>query len=303
LNTIERLTLFLYLLMRDALPTGEVARLVKEAEWVPPHKDCNCGECVDRPNVYTAKGLETYARDLAKRVVVQEETAEAVLDQLGSPTSPCAHVRLRPRCVSCFNRRLHDAEEKVRSVLNGNPIAYGYITNAELKGEYGRMNSATVTVQSGDKRYEFAVPPDVGTVRDLLDKRVALVLVDAFPGSGTYMTPEQSEAFNAGLMRGREDRRARTNEGVWVSAEELEKIRGGGSGSFESHCVRWAKELLTRVKPDKLLHSGRGVWVTTEELEKIRIGMLGMSAPPGQTFESYCVHWADELLARMKAGE
>jgi hypothetical protein len=65
----ERLTKFLYLLMRDAQPTGEVARLVKEVEWVPPHKDCHCGECVDRPVVYTAKGLEVYARELASRIL------------------------------------------------------------------------------------------------------------------------------------------------------------------------------------------------------------------------------------------
>lgn len=181
----DRVTCLLYLLMRDSLPTGEVARLVKETEWVPPHKDCQCGKCVDPPTVYTAKGLETYARELASRVMGSEATVDQLLDLLGSPSQPCSHVKFRPRCVSCFNRRLEDAEEKIRTALKGDPIGFGHITHAEVNGERGAMTKATVTVKTGDKEYEFAVPPAFGVanMHEVLGRRVALVVLTSEEGS------------------------------------------------------------------------------------------------------------------------
>ena len=53
--TQQRLVTFLYLLMRDKLPTGEVENLLKEAEKA-------------RSPVFSAIYLENYARELAKRI-------------------------------------------------------------------------------------------------------------------------------------------------------------------------------------------------------------------------------------------
>ena len=57
--TNQNLTIFLYLLMRDYLPTGEVAKIVKEIE-----------ESIDgKEPIFTAKGLGEYAEELAKRIL------------------------------------------------------------------------------------------------------------------------------------------------------------------------------------------------------------------------------------------
>ncbi len=57
----ERLVCFLYELMRDELPAGKAAGLVKSAEAIKP------GEVVH----YTNKHLEAYARELCSRLQVQ----------------------------------------------------------------------------------------------------------------------------------------------------------------------------------------------------------------------------------------
>jgi hypothetical protein len=51
----ERLVIFLYLLMRDSLVTGEVERLMSEAN-------------IDKTPVFSATHLENYARELAARL-------------------------------------------------------------------------------------------------------------------------------------------------------------------------------------------------------------------------------------------
>jgi len=58
----DRLTTFFYLLMRNELPTGVVAELVKEVEG------CN------GMTVYTAKGVAVYAKELAQRLLRVEKT-------------------------------------------------------------------------------------------------------------------------------------------------------------------------------------------------------------------------------------
>jgi hypothetical protein len=54
----KNLTVFLYLLMRDSLPTGEVARLVQIIE-----------KNNDQEIIFTAKGLADYAEELAQRIL------------------------------------------------------------------------------------------------------------------------------------------------------------------------------------------------------------------------------------------
>lgn len=51
----QRLVTFLYLLMRDELPTGKVEALIKEVELAP------------KP-MFTGVYLESYARQLAERL-------------------------------------------------------------------------------------------------------------------------------------------------------------------------------------------------------------------------------------------
>jgi hypothetical protein len=53
---------------------------------------------------------------LAKRATDAEAEAResrAHIDILGTASQPCSHVEARPRCASCFNRRLEDAEAKL----------------------------------------------------------------------------------------------------------------------------------------------------------------------------------------------
>jgi len=54
----KNLTIFLYMLMRDCIPIGEVARLVVEVE--------NIGELEPE---FTAKGLADYAEELSERIL------------------------------------------------------------------------------------------------------------------------------------------------------------------------------------------------------------------------------------------
>jgi hypothetical protein len=54
----ENLVAFLYMLMRDSLPTGEVARLVVEVE-----------KTKGQEIAFTSKGLEAYARELSDRLL------------------------------------------------------------------------------------------------------------------------------------------------------------------------------------------------------------------------------------------
>lgn len=53
----DKLVAFLYLLMRDSLPTGEVERLIQETEHATPVQ-----------NQFSAVHLEAYARQLASRL-------------------------------------------------------------------------------------------------------------------------------------------------------------------------------------------------------------------------------------------
>lgn len=52
-----KLTTFLYLLMRDTVPTGEVARIVKEIE-----------SSLDQEPCFTNKHLASYAEEIAKKL-------------------------------------------------------------------------------------------------------------------------------------------------------------------------------------------------------------------------------------------
>lgn len=54
----EKLVTFLYLLMRDELPTGRVVELINQATTWP-----------DRTAVYTNKHLEAMARDYTNRIL------------------------------------------------------------------------------------------------------------------------------------------------------------------------------------------------------------------------------------------
>ena len=54
----DPLVVFLYLLMRNHLPTGVVAEVVKEAELVGP----------DEPSQFSNGWLAEYAKDLATRL-------------------------------------------------------------------------------------------------------------------------------------------------------------------------------------------------------------------------------------------
>lgn len=197
----ERLTELFYLLMRDVVPSGEVAKLVKQVE--DRFQRAEPGK-----TVFTAKGMENYARELATRVVGVEPApdVDTLLDQLGQPTSPCAHVTFRPRCVSCFNRRLLDAEEKIRTALKGEPIlgGEGHVTRAEVKGEYGHMQTATLTVRSGDKEYQYAVSPTLD-MHSVLGRRVALVVLYEEPKKDAQLN--LAERIADDLLKDATDRR------------------------------------------------------------------------------------------------
>ena len=54
----ENLVTFLYMLMRDSLPTGEIERILEEVE-----------KTKNQEVIFTAKGLETYARELSERIL------------------------------------------------------------------------------------------------------------------------------------------------------------------------------------------------------------------------------------------
>lgn len=71
---MERLKMFLYLLMRDKLPTGQVVDMVKDVEGAAQKEGAN---------IYTAKPLEVYARQLAGRIVGRDGEDEI--------TRMCAH--------------------------------------------------------------------------------------------------------------------------------------------------------------------------------------------------------------------
>jgi hypothetical protein len=55
---IERLTAFLYILMRDELPAGKVEAIVRD----------HVEKAGDRTRVYSNAGLEAYAREVATRI-------------------------------------------------------------------------------------------------------------------------------------------------------------------------------------------------------------------------------------------
>lgn len=59
--TPNRLVCFLYELMRDEVPAGIVARLVKSAEAIEPGQEVK----------YTNKHVEAYARELVDRLLVR----------------------------------------------------------------------------------------------------------------------------------------------------------------------------------------------------------------------------------------
>ena len=54
----DKLVEFLYLLMRDAAPTGEIVRAIRMVV-----------QARDEPSVYTSRELEAYARRLAGELV------------------------------------------------------------------------------------------------------------------------------------------------------------------------------------------------------------------------------------------
>jgi len=60
LSPSERLQEFLYLMMRDHVPTSRCAEVVQEIE-----------KCADKEPVYTAKGLAEYAKELAERILAR----------------------------------------------------------------------------------------------------------------------------------------------------------------------------------------------------------------------------------------
>lgn len=80
----ERLTLFLYLLMRDVTPTGDVANIVKN--FIEP------GVRDGLEPIYTAKGLEIYARELATRILNPSLPSEVVGED-GQPLVPTSELR------------------------------------------------------------------------------------------------------------------------------------------------------------------------------------------------------------------
>lgn len=66
-RVVEQLTCFFYLLLRDGLPAGEVVRLLQETERFS--FDGSPGFRAALRLVYTEKGLEVYARELAERLL------------------------------------------------------------------------------------------------------------------------------------------------------------------------------------------------------------------------------------------
>ena len=72
----ERLTMFLYLLMRDELPTGKVAKILKDVgeaftpEMIPVVVGSHFQHYAGRHSTpeYTNKQLEAMARDYAERI-------------------------------------------------------------------------------------------------------------------------------------------------------------------------------------------------------------------------------------------
>ena len=76
----QNLKLFLYLLMRNELPTGKVVALIKEVEACMADEDL---ADINRQIVYTAEILAEYADQLADRILVAGKVVKDVV--VGTP--------------------------------------------------------------------------------------------------------------------------------------------------------------------------------------------------------------------------